>query len=58
MSWVSQIALGAYLVFILGTVALLLVSILLATSEFPSPGKGGAASRVLPGRKTTGARPE
>jgi hypothetical protein len=42
MSWIGQIALGAYLVFILGTVAMLFATILLAAGEFPSPGKGGA----------------
>ena len=56
MIWVGQIALGAYLVFILGTVALLLASVLLATAELPSPGKEGASSKVLPGRKNTGTR--
>ena len=56
MSWVGQIALGAYLVFILGTVALLFATILLATAELPSPGKGGASSAGLPGRKTTSTR--
>ena len=54
MSWVGQIALGAYLVFILGTVALLFATILLATAELPSPGK--SSSEVWPGRKTTGTR--
>ena len=54
MSWIGQIALAAYLVFILGTVALLLASILLATSEFPSPGND--RSTVLPGRKITSTR--
>ena len=33
MSWVGQIALGAYLVFILGTMALMFATILLATAE-------------------------
>ena len=56
MSWVGQIALGAYLVFILGTVALLFATILLATAELPSPGKEGSSSEVLPGRKTRSTR--
>jgi hypothetical protein len=58
MSWIGQIALGAYLVFFLGTVAALFASILLATCEFPSPGNNGFSSQALPDRKTTGTRPE
>ena len=54
MSWVGQIALGAYLVFILGTVALMFATILLATAELPSPGQEGSSSEVLPGRKNSG----
>ena len=56
MSWVGQIALGAYLVFILGTVALMFATILLATAELPAPGQEGFSSRVLPGRKTRSTR--
>ena len=56
MSWVGQIVLGAYLVFILGTVAALFATILLATFELPSRGKDGCSSEALPGRKTTGIR--
>ena len=56
MSWVGQIALGAYLVFILGTVAVVFATILLASAELPFPGQDGFSSEVLPGRKTVSAR--
>ena len=56
MSWVGQIALGAYLVFILGTVALLFATILLTTAELPSPGQEGSSPEVLPGQKTRSTR--
>ena len=56
MSWVGQIALNAYLVIILGTVALLFLTILLAASDFPSPTNDGSAPKALPGRKATGTR--
>ena len=55
MSWIGQIALGAYVMFILGTVTMLFATILLVTCALPTPG-GGAASRVLPGRKTSSTR--
>jgi hypothetical protein len=58
MSWVGQIALGAYLVFILGTVAALFATILLATFELPSRGKDGCSSEALPDRQTMSTRPE
>ena len=56
MSWIGQIALGAYVLFILGTVAALLVTVLVSTTKLLSAGKGGASSRMLPGRKTAGTR--
>ena len=52
----GQLALGAYLVLILGTVVVLLVTVLVNTAESLSAGKAGASSRVLPGRKTTSTR--
>ena len=55
MSWIGQIALGAYVMFILGTVTMLFATILLATCALPTPG-GGTPSRVLPGRKTSNTR--
>ena len=56
MSWIEQIALGAYLVFIVGTVAVLFATILLAAFELPSSGQVGPSSQVLPGRRTTTTR--
>jgi hypothetical protein len=56
MSWIGQIVLAAYVVVVLGTVAALLVTVLVSTTKLPSTGKGGASSRMLPGRKTTGTR--
>ena len=45
MSWVGQIVLGAYLVFILGTAVGLFAAILVATAELPVPGAGNPQSK-------------
>jgi hypothetical protein len=58
MSWVGQTMFDAYLVYIVGSLAVMFAAILLATAELSSSGEDRASPEVLPGRKLAGTRPE